>query len=187
MNIELLTETQVLRKEYIKTFLMTWEQFQIEHKEFITNLKEKHNTIVDEKFYDDSLMWDKMPTKYPYIPFDDAINLLKSIDGDVLFMAEDKTFHNGYLFYNNEKIANFIAKSNANELAELIEYEWYESYRLAEQDMHYDDFVLPDDLYVFDKSMKWTIVFTHETEDWESEIDNPMKAAQSRICIAQGF
>ena len=163
---------------------MTWEQFQTEHKLFIANVKEKCNTIVDKNFYNGLLMWDKMPTKHPNISFDDALDLLKSIDGNTLFMAEE---NNGVLFYNNEKITNFIAKSNADALAELIEFEWYESYRLAEQDMHRDDFILPDDLYVFDNSMKWTIVFTHETEDWASEVDNPMKAAKSRICIAQGF
>ena len=49
--------------------------------------------------------------------------------------------------------------------------------------MYDADAFLPEDLYVFDASMKWCVVFTHETIDWESEIDNPMKAAQTRYCI----
>lgn len=188
MNIELLTDIKSLRNDYIKNFLMTWEQFQIEHKEFIANLKEKYNIIADEKFYEDSLMWDKMPTKYPYISFDKALKLLKSVNGDVLFMAEDESNPNCQsLFYDNKSITNFIAKADANELAELIEYEWYENYRLAEQYMYRDDFILPIDLYVFDYSMNWTIVFTHETRDWELESDNPMEAAKGRICIVQEF
>ena len=49
--------------------------------------------------------------------------------------------------------------------------------------MYDADAFLPEDLYVFDLSMKWCVVFTHETTDWKSEIDNPMKAAESRYCI----
>ena len=68
-------------------------------------------------------------------------------------------------------------------LAEKIEQEWYDSYRLAMQNMYDPDAILPDDLYVFDSSMNWCVVFTHETTDWESEIDDPLKAAESRYCI----
>ena len=76
-----------------------------------------------------------------------------------------------------------IKEKAAHTLAARIEQEWYDSYRLAEQNMYDADAFLPEDLYVFDASMKWCVVFTHETTDWESEIDNPMKAAQTRYCI----
>ena len=49
--------------------------------------------------------------------------------------------------------------------------------------MYNPDAILSDDLYVFDCSMKRCVVFTHETTHWESEVDNPMKDAQSRLCI----
>ena len=49
--------------------------------------------------------------------------------------------------------------------------------------MYDPDAMLPEDLYVFDLSMEWCVVFTHETTDWESELDNPMKATESRYCI----
>ena len=35
--------------------------------------------------------------------------------------------------------------------------------------MYNPDFILPENLYVFDNSMDWVIVFTHETQDWETE------------------
>ena len=76
-----------------------------------------------------------------------------------------------------------IAEADAHSLAEKIEQEWFDSYRLAMQNMYDPDAILPEDLYVFDTSMKWCVVFTHETTDWESELDDPMKAAESRICI----
>ena len=41
--------------------------------------------------------------------------------------------------------------------------------------------ILPEDLYVFDSSMSWFVVFTHETNDWETE--DLMKEAESRYCI----
>ena len=41
--------------------------------------------------------------------------------------------------------------------------------------------ILPEDLYVFDSSMSWFVVFTHETTDWETE--DSMKEAESRYCI----
>ena len=61
--------------------------------------------------------------------------------------------------------------------------EWFEDYRLAMEDRYNPHHVLPDELYVFDNTMTWCVVFTHETTDWESESDDPMKAAESRYCI----
>ena len=99
-------------------------------------------------------------------------------------MSEDeKTHHYSFLRYNGIEYKNFVAKADANELAELIEKEWFESYILAEQNMYNPEEILPADLYVFDSTMSWFIVFTHETTDWESEIEKPMKAAASRYCI----
>ena len=72
-------------------------------------------------------------------------------------------------------------KSNAKELAKLIEKEWFETYILGEQGMYNPNPILPEDLYVFDSSMSWFAVFTHETTDWETE--DSMKEAESRYCI----
>ena len=49
--------------------------------------------------------------------------------------------------------------------------------------MYNPDAVLPEDLYVFDESMTWLVVFTHETTDWEFDENNPMKQAETRYCI----
>ena len=81
--------------------------------------------------------------------------------------------------FKGKKTVDFIAETDAHALAAKIEQEWYDSYRLAEQDMY--DAILPDDLYVFDYSMQWCVVFTHETTNWES--DSLMKVAESRYFI----
>ena len=88
-------------------------------------------------------------------------------------MSEDKTHpYPGELLYNNKKITNFVARVNANELANLIEKEWINWYNSDEQNPS----VLPEDLYVFDESMMWLIIFTHE-----SAYVDPQK--YSRHCI----
>ena len=43
--------------------------------------------------------------------------------------------------------------------------------------------VLPYEVYVTDRDMTWLIAFTNETTDWDSELTDPMKAAESRYCI----
>ncbi len=77
----------------------------------------------------------------------------------------------------------FAAAAEAGELADRIEGEWYEDYRLFAQGCYAAEHILPEDLYVFNEAMTWLVIFTHETTDWESEWTDPMKAAESRYCI----
>ena len=184
MDIKFLENPQYYREKFTEKFLMTWDEFQVVFKEFILNMEKNNKTIFDINMFNDSHMWDKMHPDYPKVSFNEALEYLKKIKGDVVFMSEDeKTHHYSFLRYNGIEYKNFVAKADANELAELIENEWFESYRLAEQNMYNPEEILPADLYVFDSTMSWFIVFTHETTDWESEIDEPMKAAASRYCI----
>jgi len=53
--------------------------------------------------------------------------------------------------------------------------------------MYLTNTVLPEDIYVFDKSMEHLLVFTHETDYWELEDEQPMKCAASRFCMMYGF
>lgn len=184
MDIKFLENPQYYREKFTEKFLMTWDEFQVVFKEFILNMEKNNKTIFDINMFNDSHMWDKMHPDYPKVSFNEALEYLKKIKGDVVFMSEDeKAHHNSFLRYNGIEYKNFVAKTDANELAELIENEWFESYRLAEQNMYNPEEILPADLYVFDSTMSWFIVFTHETTDWESEIEEPMKAAASRYCI----
>ena len=49
--------------------------------------------------------------------------------------------------------------SLSRELADRIEYEWKGYPRLAREATH--ELTLPEDLYVFDTTLDWVIVFTH--------------------------
>lgn len=184
MDINFLENPQYYRDKFTEKFLMSWDEFQVVLREFIINMEKNNKTIFDINMFNDSHMWDKMHLDYPRVSFAEALDCLRGIKSNVFFMGEDEKAHrNSFLKYNGNEYKNFVANADANELAELIENEWFESYRLAEQNMYNPEEILPADLYVFDSTMSWFIVFTHETTDWESEIEEPMKAAASRYCI----
>ncbi len=124
-------------------------------------------------------MWDKMSPDFPRVSMEEALAFLREHSGSVFFMTEKGED----IYYQGKKLVDFIAEADAQTLAARIEQEWYNSYKLGAQNMYDADAFLPDDLYVFDLSMKWCVVFTHETTYGESETDNPMKAAESRYCI----
>ncbi len=183
MEILLLVNNEEIRKSFIENFVMSWHEFQVELKDFIDGMR-KRNEAVDIDFYNKSYMWDKISSKYSRVSFREALDFLSTVDEPVLFMSEDENVPcYAELFIDGQNIRNFVAQSNANDLAKLIEKEWFEGYILAEQGMYNPNPILPEDLYVFDNSMSWFAVFTHETTDWESELDDPMKSAESRYCI----
>ena len=188
MPMDILRDTASLRSDFMETFLMPWSEYPIVFKDFIADLANKYHTVVDKAFYDQQFMWDRVSPEHVSVSFVKALELLRAVDGEVLFMSEEAQYHDCCeLLYEHERVSDFIAKADARELAELIEYEWFEEHRLAAQDMYRDDIVLPRDLYVFTPAMNWLLIFTHETTDWEVEVDDPLKAAESRLCIACGF
>lgn len=178
MNFKLLDNIVEIREAFLNHFVMSWEEFQIKQKEWIAEMA-KANYPINIDWYEQSYMWDRMNPDFPRVSIEEALAFLKEHSGTVLFMAEKGED----TYYQGKKLINFIAETDADTLATRIEQEWFDSYKLAEQNIYDADAFLPEDLYVFDLSMKWCVVFTHETADWESEIDNPMKAAESRYCI----
>ena len=178
MNIRLLDNTKELRKAFVDCFVMSWDEFQVKQKAWISEMA-NNNYPINIDWFEQAYMWDRMNPDFPRVSMDEALAFLKEHSGYVFFMTEKGENIN----YQGKKSVDFIAEADAHTLAARIEQEWYGSYRLAEQNMYDADAFLPDDLYVFDSSLKWCVVFTHETADWESELDNPMKAAESRYCI----
>ena len=178
MQFKLLDNIAEIRDAFLNRFVMSWEEFQIKQKEWIAEMA-KTNYPINIEWYEQSYMWDRMNPGFPRVSMEEALAFLKEHCGTVLFMSEKGED----TYYQGKKLINFVAEADADTLALRIEQEWFDSYKLAEQNMYDADAFLPEDLYVFDLSMKWCVVFTHETTDWESEIDNPMKAAESRYCI----
>ncbi|MBP0990235.1 MAG: hypothetical protein J5874_03550 [Oscillospiraceae bacterium] len=178
MEIEYLDEITEIGDAFIKRFVLSWESFQIKHKDWIEEMS-KQDYPIDKQWYDQAYMWDKMDSTYPGASMKEALDYLREHPGIVYFMTEKGEGQ----YFQGTKTIDFIAKTDAYQLAERIEYEWNESYRVVSQNMYLPD-ALPDDLYVFDSTMKWCVVFTHETTDWEAEkADDGMKVVQSRYCI----
>ncbi len=178
MDINFLDNTQSIGEAFVNRFVMSWEVFQMKQKDWIAAMAAT-NYPINKAWYEQSYLWDRMNPDFPRVSMDEALAFLRERSGSVFFMTEKGED----LFYQGKKLIDFIAETDAHDLAARIEQEWYDSYRLAEQNMNDTEAFLPDDLYVFDPSMKWCVVFTHETTDCVSEIHDPMKAAESRYCI----
>lgn len=178
MEIEYLDDITEIAEAFIKRFVLSWESFQIKQKDWIDKMS-KQNYPIDRQWYDQAYMWDRVDPAFPRVSIKEALEFLREHFGTVFIMTEKGKGQ----YFQGTKTIDFIAKTDANQLADRIEYEWFESYRLVSQYRYISD-ALPEDLYVFDSTMKWCVVFTHETTDWEAEkADDWMKAAQSRYCI----
>ena len=181
MKITLMENAKEIRKAFAEKFTIPWEAFLISHKEWADAVVKKHSVT-----YDQCLLWTFM--EHRAISFEQSLAFLRSLPRDVYFMSENETYFgcNG-IAINGIEHKGGVAKMNAGELADLIAYEWYETYRLCALDQYLEHTILPADLYVFDESMEHLLVFTHETDYWELEDEEPMKCAESRFCMMCGF
>ncbi len=151
MKITFLENAEEIRRNFIDRYVMSWDEFQNKDKDSANHLG------ID--WFEKAYLWDRFYLGVPIIAFPSALSALREHSGDVMIMSEDNIHHPGELFYDNKKYINFVAKVNAKELANLIEKEWINWNLYDEKSPP----ALPEDLYVFDKSMKWFIAFTHET------------------------
>lgn len=159
MKITLLENNEEIRRNFIDRFVMSWDEFQNKDKNSANHLG------ID--WFKKSFLWDRFYLGTSIVSFSSALSAIKEHTESVLFMSDDNIHHPGELFYNNKKYTNFVGRVNANELANLIEKEW-DSWYDSEEDIWFTSEVttqpiLPEDLYVFDESMKWFIAFTHES------------------------
>lgn len=181
-NIALVENANEIRQAFTKKFTMTWDEFKITHKEWIDALAAKNYTVT----YEERLLWELMDHRA--ISFAKALEFLRTMQGDVYVMSESESNPDRHEFeIDGVEYKGCVAKAKAAELADLIEYEWYEPDRLDALGMYLTHLVLPADLYVFDESMERLLVFTHETDYWELEDEQPMKCAASRFCMMCGF
>ena len=177
MKINYIDNISGIEKEFLSRFVLSWDAFQIKQKDWIAEMN-KSNCPITKHWYDQSYMWDRMDPKHPHVSMIEALRFLRNHSGTIMFATEKG--ENAY--FQGKKSIAFIAEADVLALADRIEYEWYSSYGLTKENKSYED-PLPDDLYVFDNSMKWCVVFTHETTDYDLEIDTCEKAARNRYCI----
>ena len=175
MEIDYLEDFESIKESFLSRFVLSWEDFQVKSKAWIEKMGNR-GWPVDTRWYDQAFLWDKMDPSHTFTSMKEALAFLRGKTGTVLFMTE-KLDEN-----TRKRDIDYVARANAAELADRIEEEWYEMYRLLEQEMYNPD-ALPCDIYVFNEAMDWCVVFTHETSDIENELDDPMKAAESRCCL----
>ncbi len=185
MEIKLLQEQDAtrIRTAFMEKYLLKWPQY------LKTYPDAKNRIFKNPSDFDHALMWDRMPSEYPRIPFRDALALLSKLPCKVLFFSEGPDYPASYsceIQLEGQRFPHFAAAADARELAILIEYEWTESTRLATQACYLANQVLPVDLYVCTPELDKLIVFTHEA-DWDPENDDFIKESETRLCFASGF
>ncbi len=167
MQYKFLHNGNLIRRAFEARYVLSWEAFQRENRTFLDRCAQ-NGWPYGRAEYDGALLWDKMALHDTQISFAQGLERLRQHKRTVIFMGERFG----------------PARAEANALAGRIEEEWYGNYRLWEQGMYSTEYFLPEDLYVFDETLSWFQVFTHETTDWESELADSRKAAQSRVCFA---
>lgn len=173
MEYKLLTNSKTIRSLFIAQFVESFEEFSEHHQEFISRLR----TAFNREYYDKMFMWDRIWKNVRQISFADALDILKKKEQPVLFLTESPQVEvREYCKLNNQ--CEFVAQAEASDLAECISYEWFAEYKLLAQNCSLADPILPSDLYVFDDSYTWCLIFTHETDDWDN-----WENADARVCF----
>jgi hypothetical protein len=182
LNIPILKNGTEVRQTFIKKFTIPWDEFQISHKKWIDYAATQNYKVTYEKLH----LWELMD--YRAISFTRSLEFLRAMPGEMYLMSENESNPNCRgIRIDGVEYKGGVVKMNAAALADLIEYEWYEPYRLNALGMYLTHPVLPEDIYVFDASMEHLLVFTHENDYWELELEQPMKCAASRFCMMYGF
>lgn len=170
MEYRLLPNPEQVRRLFIGEFVESYELFSIHHEEWIA----RFHTVFTKEYYDQMFMWERIIKNACEISFTDALAALKNKTGEILFLTESPhCYTRQFCRLNNQN--EFTAVADAKELAECISYEWFAEYELCEQDCYLADPILPSEVYVFDESFAWCLIFTHETDETES--------LDSRFCL----
>lgn len=159
MKIELFVLPSVMRRDFMDAFVLSKEDFELLHPA----CRESETMGGDfDGWFEEAYLWEKMSPDLPVVDFDTALSLLRSRGGTVLFMSESESSHKpcGMIRYGRE-VCDFVAMADAGELSDRIEYEWREYPRLTREAPH--ELTLPEDLYVYDTTLDWVIIFTHKT------------------------
>ena len=59
MQIKLIENAKDIREEFLNRFVMSWDEFQIQHKDWIAK-NEKTNDPITQDWYKQAFLWEKM-------------------------------------------------------------------------------------------------------------------------------
>ena len=158
MKIELFVLPSVMREDFIDAFVLSKEDLEMVRPAWRDELEAMGGDF--DAWYAETYLWDKMSPDLPVADLNTALARLREREGIVLFMSESEiTGKPCALRHRGREVCDFVAMADARELADRIEYEWREYPRLTREAPH--ELTLPEDLYVFDTTLDWVIVFTH--------------------------
>jgi hypothetical protein len=155
VNFKIVTKdkNEDLRKEFIERFVDIKTQH---YKNYIETLKE----YPDGMCYD-GYLWDSLKADYKQTErtMEQAVEYLKNKDN--VFVMWD--IYSKHRVYDNRILPNKYPKDtvieiNTIELCPILEKEWGDNFFTENK-------YLPEDIYVFDRGMKWYVIFTHEGYD----------------------
>ena len=160
MKIELFVLPSVMRRDFMDAFVLSKEDFEMVQPAYREELEAAGGDF--DEWYAEAYLWEKLSPNLPVVDFDTALSLLRGRQGRVLFMSEAESSGKPCaLLHRGREVCDFVAMVDAWELADRIEYEWKEYPRLTREAPH--ELTLPEDLYVYDTTLDWVIVFTHKT------------------------
>lgn len=139
--------------------------------EFVDTRSENYRKYYDKNEYNGRFLWDSpkyAPKNYnePCCTQEQAAEFLKRFDS-VYFMWD--FWRKGTVFAN--EYPNAVIKTSGEEIGQLAVDEWNAEIEAEKHDCYIEHPQLPSDIYVFDDSFSWCVVFTHESNDCEDLAD----------------
>ncbi len=165
MKYEMLENPGVIRRAFESRFICTWEEFQAEHADFIARCA-GDGYAVDLSWYQRAFLWDKLHRGEAVVSFAEALEFLRKHPGPVLVLSDEEP--------------EVILRCDAPALADRARWEWFQDYRLQEEDRYLADVLLEQDTYICDEAMTWLVVLTHES-NWT--LTDSRERAASRYCL----
>lgn len=156
--------------------LLPKEQAEKLRESFITKFIDK-DTEIYRKYYDKNeyggrFLWDSLNAAGGVVTQEQAAKLLERFDR-VYFMWD--FWRKGTVFA--DEYPNAVIETGGGELGRLAVAEWNAEIEAEKHDCYIEHPQLPSDIYVFDDSLSWCVVFTHESNDCD-DLDDIV-----RFCI----
>lgn len=140
--------------------------------EFIDTASENYLHYYDKNEYCGRFLWDSLNAAGGVVTQEQAAEFLTRFDR-VYFMWD--FWRKGTVFA--DEYPNTVIETGGGELGRLAVGEWNAEIEAEKRDCYIEHPQLPSDIYVFDDSLSWCVVFTHESNDCDS-LDDIV-----RLCI----
>ena len=119
MEVQFLEAADEIREQFIKCFVLSWEEFQHQYQALICE-RVKTRYPIDFKWYQDSYLWDKADCNFQNLSFADALTFLQQQSGKVLFMGEKGKCTT----CRDKQIGDSVGEADARELVAEIKKEF---------------------------------------------------------------